>query len=195
VIGTLDNATITGSVDDDSADPIEGARVTAQTDGGSLTVAGTLTAELTGSYTMYVAPGTYCVVAYKPPPDPEGQPFAQAYGPGCASTGALTWYDTFPHDFVLTPTDTGHVIGNVQVGDQDVTLSFRTACGSAPCDVIEVWPLSVAAEAVPYTHTYTVGLPPGDYQVVGFTDTATKTVPAVVTALTETTGINFDFTP
>jgi hypothetical protein len=195
VIDTLDNATITGLVHDDSGDWIEGARVTAQTDGGSLTDAGTLTAELTGSYTMYVAPGTYCVVAYKPPP----APFDTAYGPGCVGTGPLEYNDILQIDFMgataLTPTPTGSVIGNVQVGDEDVTLSFRTACGSAPCDVIEVWPLSVAAEAAPYTHTYTVGLPPGTYDVVGFTDSATQTVPAVVTALTETTGIDFDFAP
>jgi hypothetical protein len=194
VIDTLDNATITGSVDDDSANPIPGVRVTAQTDdGGSLVVAsGTQTAEDTGSYTMYVGPGTYCVVAYLPPSDP----YAAAYGPGCVSTGALDYYDIFPHDFVLTRTDTGRVIGNVQVDDEDVTLSFRTACGSAPCDLIEVWPLSVAAEAAPYTYTYTVGLPPGTYDVAAFTATDVATpVAAVVTALTDTTGVNFDFTP
>jgi hypothetical protein len=197
VIGTKDNATITGSVvDDDLANPIEGARVTAQTDGGSLTVAGTLTAELTGSYRMYVGPGTYCVVAYQPPPDPVGQPYATAYGPGCVSTGALTWYDIFSHDFVLAPNDTGRVIGNVPVDDEDVTLSFRTACGSAPCDLIEVWPLSIAAEAAPYIYTYTVGLPPGTYNVAAFTATDVATpVVAVVTALTDTTGVNIDFTP
>ena len=191
VIGTLDNATITGSVDDGSGDPIAGVRVTDQTDdGGSLVVAsGTQTAEDTGSYTMYVGPSTYCVVAYKPP-DPEGK----AYGPGCVGTGELNYYDIFPHDFVFTPTDTGSVIGNVQVGAEDVTLSFRTAC--APCGVIEVWPYPIAALADPYTHTYNVGLPPGTYDVVGFTETILPvTVVAVVTALTETTGINFDFTP
>ncbi|MBW2173703.1 MAG: DUF4382 domain-containing protein [Deltaproteobacteria bacterium] len=192
VIGTKDNATITGSVDDYSATAIPGARVTAQTDdGGPLVVAsGTLT-DGDGNYTMYVGPGTYCVVAYKPP-DSEGT----AYGPGCVGTGALTWYDIFPHDFVLTPTDTGHIIGNVQVGGEDVTLSFRTDCGSAPCDLIEVWPLSVAAEAAPYTYTYTVGLPPGTYNVAAFTATDVATpVVAVVTALTPATGIDFDFTP
>ena len=193
VIGTKDNATITGLVHDDSGVWIEGARVTAQTDGGSLTVAGTQTAEDTGSYTMYVGPGTYCVVAYKPP-DPEGK----AYGPGCAPTGPLEYNDTLQIDFMgvtaLTPTPTGSVIGNVQVGDEDVTLSFRTAC--APCGVIEVWPYPIAALADPYTHTYTVGLPPGEYDVVAFTETdVAGPVPAVVTELTPATGIDFDFTP
>jgi hypothetical protein len=195
VIGTLDNATITGLVHDDSGDWIEGARVTAQTDGGSLTVAGTLTAELTGSYTMYVAPGTYCVVAYKPP-DSEGT----AYGPGCVSTSA-TWDEVLQIDFIpaqdtaLVQNDTGHVIGNVQVANEDVTLSFRTEC--APCGVIEVWPLSIDAEPSPYTYTYEVGLPPGTYDVVGFTETIPPvTVSGVgVTASTDTTGVNFDFTP
>ncbi|MBW2566324.1 MAG: DUF4382 domain-containing protein [Deltaproteobacteria bacterium] len=203
VIDTKDNATITGLVHDDSGDWIEGARVTAQTHNGgpSIVESGTQTDEDTGSYTMYVAPGTYCVVAYKPPPEP----FGTAYGPGCAPTGPepLEYNDILQIDFMgdtaLTPTATNNVTGTVQTFGNDVTLSFRIlGCGDAPCDdLIEVWWRTVLAVPEPYTPVdYTVGLPPGEYHVVAFTETDVATpVVAVVTALTPATGIDFDFTP
>jgi hypothetical protein len=191
VIDTLDNATITGTVLDTSATPIPSVRVTAQTnDGSSASVeSGTQTDEF-GNYTMYVEPGTYCVVAYKPPDEPYGP----AYGPGCEPTDPLDYYDTSQLDFEFTAVDTGNIIGNVKTDDtNDVILSFQiVGCNSAPCDLIEVWPLTIAAEAGSYT--YTVGLPPGDYEVAANSGSAaTQVVPATVTASTDTTGINFDF--
>jgi hypothetical protein len=199
VIDTKDNATITGLVHDDDGNPVIGARVTAQAHNGgpSIVESGTQTNGV-GSYTMYVAPGTYCVVAYKPPPE-------DAYGPGCAPTGLLYYDDILQIDFIpaldteLIPTATGNVTGTVQTFGNDVTLSFRIlGCGDPPCnDLIEVWWRTVPAVPDPYTPVdYTVGLPPGDYQVVAYSDTApTQTLPATVAAYSETTGIGFDFTP
>lgn len=193
VIDTLRSATITGSVNDDSADAIPGVRVTAQTnDGFSPSVeSGTHTEDPTGSYTMYVGPGTYCVVAYKPPTAEYGP----AYGPRCEPTDLLDYNDIWPQDFTLTAVDTGTIIGNVVTdGTNDVNISFQiVGCGSAPCDLIEIWPLTVAAAAGSYT--YTIGLPPGDYEVVADSLGATQTVPATVAAYTETTGVNFNFSP
>ena len=66
-------------------------------------------------------------------------------------------------------------------------------CGDSPCDLIEVWPLSFAATSGPYTYTYTIGLPPGDYDVVANSGADSDTVPAApVAAYTDTT-VNFDF--
>lgn len=194
VIGTLDNATITGSVDDNYANPIPGVRVTAQTnDGSSPSVeSGTQTDDL-GNYTMYVEPGTYCVVAYKPPDQPD---YGPAYGPGCEATAdPLINNQIWPEDFEFTAVVTGNIVGNVKTdGTNDVTLSFQiVGCKSDdPCDLIEIWPYTVAAQ--PTSYTYTIGFPPGDYQVVANSGTAaTQIVPATVAASTDTTEIDFDF--
>jgi hypothetical protein len=194
VIDTKDNATITGLVRDDSGDPLEGVRVTAQTDdGGSLVVAsGTETAAGTGSYTMYVEPGTYCVVAYKPP-DPEGT----AYGPGCESTGLLLseYNAIFSHDFVFPQVQAVNITKVIQTDGDDatVTLSFRqmgSDVGCAACTYIEVWSDTVVAGPAPYT--YTVGLPVGTYDVVSFTD-CEETVETSVSVYTDTTLGTYEF--
>jgi hypothetical protein len=204
VIDTKDNAIVSGTVSDGSG-PLGGARVTAQTynasaidkkdmvivESATQTVA---SGEDIGDYTMYVAPGSYCLVAYKP----EG---ITASGPGCEVhlDSPFEYNGVYVQNFLLTSHDTGNVTGTVQTFGNDVTLSFRIlGCGDPPCDdLIEVWWRTVPAVPAPYTPVdYTVDLPPGDYQVVAYSDTApTKTLPAIVAAYSETTGRDFDFTP
>jgi hypothetical protein len=204
VIDTLDNAIVSGTVENDTGSLIGGARVTAQTYNALATdekdkvvvESGTQT-DGNGYYSMYVAPGTYCIVAYAYVPN-QTDNYGVAHGPGCQSLSAPDYEGTYsPPPFSLTPNDTRNVTGTVQTGGNDVTLSFRTGgCDVTTCNQIEVFSLTVPAVPDPYTPVdYTVGLPPGGYQVVAYTDCETEgTVPASVTAYTDTTLGLFEFT-
>jgi hypothetical protein len=203
---------VSGTVAEEGTEsPIGGARVTAQTYNASAadekdkvviesatpTVA---SGEDIGHYTMYVAAGTYCFVAYAYVPNPTGN-YGVAYGPGCELRGPFALGGDYTgEDLDLTGHDTGNVTGTVKTGGNDVTLSFRTeGCVPATCEQIEVLSLTVPAVPDPYTPVdYTVGLPEGKYDVVAFTDCETEdTLVAYVTADTDTTptGDPFEFSP
>jgi hypothetical protein len=188
---------VSGVVTDDATNPLEQATVTAQIyDAVELTVYSYSTAitESDGSYAMYLAPGEYCIVAYKPNADL----LSPAYGPACQTvTPVMNGNDIV--DFVLTGMGAGNVLAPIIPDTNDVTLSVRND-GPSPCattgicDQIEVYGETVDAESGAYTAT--IGLPGGDtYDVVVSDGTETQTEDATVTAYTETIIGPFDFTP
>jgi hypothetical protein len=198
VIGTW--GLVSGVVTDDNAElnPLPGALVTAQTYAESgdeadwVTVHSTTTAGADGSYAMYLAPGNYCIVAYKPN-EGLGEAFP-AYGPECqTATSVVNGWEVL--DFALTGSDAGNLLAPIVPASNDVTVSVRNdGCDVGTCDQIEVWGDTVFAASGPYT--VTLGLPTGDtYHVVVSDGSDTQTEDASPTAYTETIIGPFNFTP
>ena len=199
VLGTwgLVSGVVTDAGTDDN---LENARVTAQSfDGGSVdeadwvTIHSTTTTNADGSYAMYLPPGDYCIVAYKPNQG-LGEEFP-AYGPGCqAVTSEVNGWEVL--DFALTGSDAGNLLAPIVPNTDDVKLSVRNESSCGTCSQIEVWGDSVLAASGPYT--VTIGLPEltGDtYRVVVSDGSGTQTEDANPTAYTETVIGPFDFTP
>jgi hypothetical protein len=141
---------------------------------------------------MYLPPGNYCIVAYKPNQG-LGEEFP-AYGPDCWLYTAQV-NDWVTHNFALQGSAAGNLIADIVPAGNEVTLSVRRdGCDTETCDQIEVWGETVAAESDPYTRA--IGLPVGSYRVVAFTDSETQTANANPVAYTETTIIpSFIFSP
>ena len=193
VIGTY--AVLSGVVTDDNTEtrsPLEGVRVSAQTcdeigdEADWVTVQSSTSTDADGMYAMYLPPGDYCIVAYKPNQElGEGFP---AYGPDCWLFNAQV-NDWVTHDFVLAGSDAGSLIADIVPAENEVTLSVRNeGCDLGTCAQIEVWGETIAAESDPYTRA--IGLPVlplGSYRVVVSTASETQTADANPTAYTETT--------
>ncbi len=168
-------AIINGIVADaGSGTGIGGATVTVQTnDSGDMLdqpnittgVVGTTITEDDGSYSFWVKPGAYYVVAH-----PEG------YEIGCAVVEAAKG-ETYEKNFDLNAITPGRIVGTVTVTDGDdeqtVNLSFRQVANCAAGldqpnpqpQQIEVLSLQVANNG-----NYEAGLPEGTYTVVASTE-------------------------
>jgi hypothetical protein len=158
VIDTLNNATLTGTVNDESAIAVSGVTVSAQIYDASAatevekvkTVTSTLTDE-NGNYLMYLTPGTYTIVVV-------------ADGFVTSSKQITIAYDTdYTEDFTLAPTDMGIITIELTLpssGDT-ATIEFRQ---TSPSDATQ----QIAVKEVNYSDTgsYTVNLPVGTYNVV-----------------------------
>lgn len=163
VLNTDDYSIIDGRIVDGGNSPLEGVLVSAQIydpgaadpKDGVVIQASTITDE-TGSYTIFLQPGTYNIVAYK-----------DDFNPNCTSFVAEPDV-TYSEDFILTVASTGTVFGDVFITDgsdeQHVTLSFRQMAGckgSAEYKQIEVKSLNGANSG-----EYDAILPAGNYDVV-----------------------------
>lgn len=144
--------------------------------------ASTITDE-SGSYAIFVAPGTYNLVAYK-----------DGYSPACAVIVAAA-NDSHTQNLDLVPASTGIISGNITITDgsteQHVTISFRqeTQCNGETKD-IELKSVNVANGG-----SYEEILPEGTYTVVAWTDgKETQPVDAEITDGFETVQ-NFEFPP
>jgi hypothetical protein len=158
VLETTVNSAV-GIVDDGTA-PLAGALVSAQVhDPGAVDAkdevaieSSTVTSE-TGSYVLYLAPGTYNIVAMQ-----------DGYEPDCVETAA-TGFEEYGVDFSLTAAASGTATGTINglaAPENFATLSFRQEldCGSGNV------PVEVKAINVAEGGSYTVPLPAGDYQLV-----------------------------
>jgi hypothetical protein len=171
VLDTEECCIIRGTIkEDDSQEPLGGVSVSAQiydpaadAKNRVLVKASTVTDDnpeggKVGSYTIFLQPGIYNIVAYK-----------EGYNPDCAGITAVS--DTSgTQDFTLSITSTGDITGHVTIvggsDDQHVTLSFRkTAQFEGGTKQIEVKSVNVANDG-----DYEVSLPQGIYDVVASTD-------------------------
>ncbi len=114
-----------------------------------------------GSYSIFVAPGTYSVVAYK-----------EGYDPACIEVVVVS-DDLRTKDFSLSSAESGTVFGDVTIvegtGEQHVTFSFRqfVQCDeSAEEKWIEVKSVNVANTLNYDAMDYQENLPVGNYLVV-----------------------------
>jgi hypothetical protein len=160
VLETIVNS-VAGTVND-GADPLEGVLVSAQvynpvaTDVKDevSTESSTVTSE-NGAYVLYLAPGTYNIVAVQ-----------DGYEPGCTERIA-TGFEEYTADFPLVEaaalsTVTGTINGLVEPEDDFATLSFRK---TQNCENGEVT-IEVKSVNVGEGGTYNVTLPTGNYQLV-----------------------------
>jgi hypothetical protein len=158
VTGTVNNATVTGTVTDESQNAIPGATISAQIYNALalseaekvIVVASTIT-DSEGKYLMYLGPGTYNIVA-------------TANGYSTAVTQLITEYDTeYTENFILALASMGLV--NI-----DLTMPSDS---SGEASTIEFRQNSayglIAVKDVNYSESgiYGVSLPIGSYSVVG----------------------------
>ncbi|MFB0522038.1 MAG: DUF4382 domain-containing protein, partial [Desulfatiglandales bacterium] len=115
------------------------------------------TTDASGSYAIFVAPGTYSIVAYK-----------DGYAPACVEIEALP-DSSHTQDFQLASAETGTLGGNVTISsgsdEQHVTISFRQSadCNGEDKD-IELKSINVLKDEI-----YSEILPVGSYVVVAST--------------------------
>ena len=165
ILDTLKNATLSGTVTDNQSLGLDGVPVSAQTyDEGSAdqkdwisTFTTTYTADgegYAGQYMMYLPPGDYNIVAYKPEYIPECRPVSVAFG------------NVLEEDFELAPSELGTISGVVDIEDpgtgQTANLSFRQTCGEN--QTFEVTSLTEVYG------DYSIDLPEGVYDVVSSSD-------------------------
>ena len=177
VLETIVNS-VAGAVDD-GIDPLAGALVSAQvydpvaTDARDevSTESSTVTSE-NGAYVLYLAPGTYNIVAVQ-----------AGYEPGCTETVA-TGFEEYTANFSLDlaaalGTVAGTINGLVEPEEDFATLSFRKTQNCENGQVtIEVKSVNVGEGG-----TYNVTLPAGNYQLVVSAEEETTQVFAI--AVTE----------
>jgi hypothetical protein len=178
IINTLNNATLTGHVTDGTV-ALAGVTVSAQIYNASaatgadkvITVASTLTDE-NGNYLMYLAPGTYNIVAV-------------ADGFTTSSKPPVTVeYDTvYTEDFTLTSRTMGliTVAMTLPLGSDIATIEFRQTSPSDATQQITVKSVNYAA-----TGSYTVNLTDGTYDLVATYTGTIKTAAAISTGSTVT---------
>lgn len=178
VLETSEGAVVSGTVSESGASPpvlLDGALVTAQVADPTSADArdqvaietGTLSAA-DGSYSLFLAPGDYNLVAVE-----------NGYLPACSAVSLAAGSQTTA-DLALdpTPTDPGSVTGTVSISgasaDQVVTIDFRQqlACaGTSSPAMVTVQSITVANGGA-----FTVSLPAGNYQVVASTSNETTQV-------------------
>lgn len=164
VLDTVENL-VTGIIDD-GTNALEGVLVSAQIyDPSATDVKNSVDVETAsvsdegGSYTLYLQPDIYNIVAVK-----------QGYEPACIEVKA-TGFMEYIANFSLTSTassDLGMVFGEVnglETSEDSASLSFRQSinCGNGSVQ-IEVLSINVAEGGA-----YTVTLPAGTYQLVAST--------------------------
>jgi hypothetical protein len=166
VIGTIDNAIVSGRVTDSATgEGLPDAVVTAQKQSAAVDekeiVLASTTTDADGYYTMYLEPGSYNIVAYK-----------DGYNPECAVLADLQFNTSYTQDFALTEAVlVGTITGTVATSADTVTLSFRAlgACGGGE-------EIEVTYDSVINGDTYSVDLPVGAYSIVALTDTETVVI-------------------
>ena len=195
VIGTVDNGIVSGTVTDAEGGLLSGVSVSAQIPDPAevnqvnrvVVSTSTLTDE-NGNYSMYLAPGSYLIVAYKG----IGTEDLTAFGPECAEV-IVDLNSTYTLDFRLDSVQTGRIITDIQNDKEIVIVSFRRPadCGSGG-QQIEVTSLSVSEDG-----EYSVRLPGGDsdpimYTAVAYSGEKTDSSNVDVSA-GEDTEVGFDF--
>jgi len=139
------------------------------------------TTDATGSYVIFVAPGTYSIVAYK-----------DGWSPACVEIEALP-NSSHTQDFQLATTSTRTMLGDITItsgsDEQHVTISFRqsTQCSDQVKD-IELKSINVLKGG-----SYSESLPVGNYIIVASTyNEATHSVDEEIEAGVDAV-LDFDF--
>ncbi|MCK4790621.1 MAG: DUF4382 domain-containing protein [Desulfobacteraceae bacterium] len=180
----LDEYSIISGTVTDGENGLQGVLVSAQSfdpDPPSVLVQASTTTDASGSYAIFVAPGTYSIVAYK-----------DGCSPTCVEIAALP-DSSHTQDFQLATTSTVTMLGDITItsgsDEQHVTISFRqsTQCSGQVKD-IELKSINVLKDG-----SYSESLPVGNYIVVASTyNEATQSVGEEIEAGVDIV-LNFDF--
>lgn len=168
VMGTVNNATLAGTVTDEEENPIPGATVSAQVydaDADEVAIVASTLTDSEGKYRMYLEPGTFTIVV-------TADEFSTAY------TQVVAAYDTdYTEDFTLTPSLMGLITLDLtlppETPEETATVEFRQ---SSPYGMIAVKEVNYSESSID-TAPYTVLLPDGAYDVVA----TCGDLPAIVT--------------
>lgn len=189
VLDTKECSIISGTVDTDGT-AIEGALVSAQIyDPGApnpkdkVVIQASTSTDENGSYTIFLQPGAYNIVAYK-----------DEYNADCVKLVAAS-NTSYTQDFALSTASTGNVSGSVFItggtDEQHVTLSFRQLAqceGSSEEEQIQVKSLNVANGG----SFSNIPLPEGTYSVVA--STASRTTQKFDVEIMDGTDTRLDIT-
>jgi hypothetical protein len=161
IIGTLNNATLTGTVTDQSQNALSEVTVSAQlynasaaTEAGKVTTEASTLTDDNGEYLLYLEPGTYTIVVT-----------ADGFSTSCKKITVAYDMD-YTEDFILAPT----TMGIVTVG---LTLPLGSAGEAATIEFRQTSPIDgtqqIAVKDVNYSESgsYSVSLPSGTFFVVG----------------------------
>lgn len=168
-------ATVSGTVTDTTPAPLPGTLVSAQQPSAVATdIAADMTLGSTptndqGHYVLYLNPGSYQLVAYRPVKEGIG------YVPACRSISLAADQKLMGENFTLEAAAVGSLSGTIGIAapavDQFAVLSLRQAAPSPCTDSIELATVNVAADG-----TYQFDLPVGAYQLVASTEGQTPQV-------------------
>ena len=184
VTDTVNNATLTGSVTDESQNALTGVTVSAQiynasaaTETEKVTIATSTITDENGSYLMYLTPGTYNIVAV-------------ADGFVTSSRQITVEFDTeYTENFTLAAATMGMVTVELTIptgtSGEAATIEFRQP---SPGDATQ----QITVTCVNYAETgsYAVNLPDGTYNVVATYMGTILTADAISTGNT----VTIDFT-
>jgi len=146
VLDTNECSIVSGEIGDENGDPLEGVLVSAQIydpdaddEKDSVVIQASTITDENGSYTIFLQPGTYNIVAYK-----------DGYNAECVKIDAAS-NSLYTQDFALNAASSGEITGTVSIADGDdeqyVTFSFRQSAqceGSIEEEIIEVQSLNIA---------------------------------------------------
>ena len=151
-------ATVTGTVTDETPAPLPDTLVSAQAGTTDPTVTTTLS-DGDGRFALYLNPGDYQLVAYRPPtPD-------DAYLPACRPISLTTDQQLTGQDLVLAAAGQGNLSVTITIAgataDATARLSLRQT-PPAPCTL----PIELVNRSVVVNTAIDLPLPAGDYQLV-----------------------------
>jgi hypothetical protein len=184
VTDTVNNATLTGSVTDESQNALTGVTVSAQiynasaaTEPEKVTIVTSTITDADGGYLMYLPPGTYNIVVV-------------ADGFVTSSRQITVEFDTeYTENFTLTAATMGMITVELTIptgtSGEAATIEFRQPSPSDATQMITVMSVNYAE-----TGAYTVNLPDGTYNVVATYTGTILTADAITTGST----VTIDFT-
>ena len=118
-----------------------------------------------GEYLMYLPPGTYNIVAYKPGFIPECRNITTALDDVLTENFVIAVAASSEAVVVSSETVSGTVIIDTPVAGQSVLISFRQPYGSEDIEVV-----SLNLNLEDGTNNYGISLPEGEYLVVASTE-------------------------
>lgn len=185
IIGTVENASVSGIVQDEEGAPIEGVIVSSQIYDGIVSIQGSTLTDENGGYLIYLEPGSYSIVAY-----------ADGYAPQCARLEAQYNQDHL-QDFTLIATTTGTITNTVTAAEGSIiSIQFLQ---TSPCEAGEMIEIETLNVAMPddaedpvdtVTEDFAADLSGGTYTVVASDGITTLTRENVLSD----TSVTLDFT-
>jgi hypothetical protein len=180
VIDTVENATVNGTITDQTQNTLSRVHVSAQvynasgaTEPEKVTIVASTITDDTGGYQMYLEPGTYLIIAS-----------AEGYSPACKKL-IVTYHMNYSQNFSLSTAAMGTVTLKLNLlsgqAEEAATIEFRQ---TSPCDGTK----QITVKTVNFSESgsYAVDVPSSTYSVVATYAGQSKIIDAVQTGTTLT---------